>query len=169
LAGNARRGKGSTDVTASPAAAAAARSSSLVFWDVTSAMWAGLAALFLRQFGHAILEPPCHDKEETLLGYNTINKTIILGTYLVIPIVHLLAAPTWTAEGLRAVAATVAWHWLLWTAAVVLGRVVYLMWAHGGWLALVWLIKLVTDPVTDILAYSPRYVLRWRSGGSGPR
>src|SRR5262245_17070070 len=54
----------------------------LVFWDVTTAMWAGLAALFLRQVGHAVLEPPCHDKEATLLGYNTRNKTLILGVYL---------------------------------------------------------------------------------------
>src|SRR5215510_13174115 len=54
----------------------------LAFWDLTTAMWAGLAALFLRQTGHAVLEPPCHDKEATLLGYNTRNKTMILGTYL---------------------------------------------------------------------------------------
>ena len=47
----------------------------LAFWDLTTAMWAGLGALFLRQIGHAILEPPCHDKEATLLGFNTRNKT----------------------------------------------------------------------------------------------
>jgi glutamate-1-semialdehyde 2,1-aminomutase len=76
----------------------------LAFWDLTTAMWAGLAALFLRQFGHAILEPPCHDKE------------------------------------------------------VVLGRVAYLVWAHGPRLALVWLVKLVTDPLTDVIAYSPRFL-----------
>ena len=69
----------------------------LAFWDLTTAMWAGLAALFLRQIGHAVLEPPCHDKEATLLGYNTRNKTLILGTYLMIPLVHLLLAPAWTA------------------------------------------------------------------------
>src|SRR5262245_18312995 len=43
----------------------------LAFWDLTTAMWASLAALFLRQMGHAVLVPPCHGKEETLLGYNT--------------------------------------------------------------------------------------------------
>ena len=41
------------------------------FFDLTSAMCLGLAALFVPQFGHAILEPPCHDKEALLLGYNT--------------------------------------------------------------------------------------------------
>ena len=130
----------------------------LAFWDLTTAMWAALGALFLRQIGHAVLEPPCHDKEETLLGYNTFNKSIILGTYLLIPAVHLMLAPPWTGEALGAVAATVAWQWFLWTGAVVAGRVLYLVWAHNGWLAMVWLVKLVTDPLTDILAYSPKFL-----------
>lgn len=62
----------------------------LAFWDLTTAMWVGLAAPFLRQIGHAILEPPCHDKEATLLGYNTRNRTMILGTYLLIPVVNVV-------------------------------------------------------------------------------
>jgi hypothetical protein len=43
---------------------------------------------------------------------------------------------------------------------VVDGRVVYLAWALDTCLALVWLVKLVTDPLTDLLAYSPRYLRR---------
>jgi glutamate-1-semialdehyde 2,1-aminomutase len=31
----------------------------LAFSNLTRAMYLGLAALFVRQFGHAILEPPC--------------------------------------------------------------------------------------------------------------
>jgi glutamate-1-semialdehyde 2,1-aminomutase len=132
----------------------------LVFRDLTTAMWAALAALFLRQLGHAVLEPPCHDKEETLLGYNTRNKTIILGTYLLIPVVHLLRAPAWTGEALSGVLATVAQQWFFWTLLVVAGRVAYLVRAHGMRLALVWFVKLVTDPITDIAAYSPHYLRR---------
>jgi glutamate-1-semialdehyde 2,1-aminomutase len=127
----------------------------LAFRDLTTAMWAGLAALFLRQIGHAVLEPPCHDKEATLLGYNTRNKSLILGTYLVIPIAHLLRAGSLTAEGL---AAGVAFHWFVWTGVVVLGRVAYLAWTHGPWLALVWFVKLITDPITDLIAYAPRFL-----------
>jgi len=130
----------------------------LAFWDLTTAMWAGLAALFLRQIGHAILEPPCHDKEATLLGYNTRNKTLILGTYLVIPLINVLWSGAWTAEALRPLAATVAYEWLAWTAAVVAGRVAYLVWAHGPRLALVWFVKLASDPLTDVIAYSPRFL-----------
>jgi glutamate-1-semialdehyde 2,1-aminomutase len=130
----------------------------LAFWDLTTAMWAGLAALFLRQIGHAILEPPCHDKEATLLGYNTRNKTMILGAYLLIPVVNVAWSAAWTAEALRPLAATVAFQWFLWTAAVVAGRVAYLVWAHGPRLALVWFVKLATDPLTDVIAYSPRFL-----------
>jgi glutamate-1-semialdehyde 2,1-aminomutase len=122
----------------------------LAFWDLTPAMWAGLGALFLRQIGHAVLEPPCHDKEMTLLGYNTRNKTIILGTYLVIPVIHLLRASALTPDALGPVMNDVAWHWFL--------RVGYLAWIHGPYLALVWLVKLATDPITDVIAYSPRFL-----------
>ena len=147
----------------------------LVFWDLTAAMWASLIALFLRQLGHAVLEPPCHDKEATLLGYNTWNKTLILGVYLAIPVAHAVAAPAWTAEALRPIAATVAEEWFLWTAAVVAGRVAYLLWAHGARLSMVWLVKLVTDPLTDLIAYTPRYLaapaslLRRRARAGGVR
>jgi glutamate-1-semialdehyde 2,1-aminomutase len=83
----------------------------LAFWDLTTVMWAGLAALFLRQIGHAVLEPPCHDKEALLLGFNTRNKSLILGAYLVIPVVHLARAEAWTGEALASIMATVGWQW----------------------------------------------------------
>jgi glutamate-1-semialdehyde 2,1-aminomutase len=122
-------------------------------------MWAGLAALFLRQVGHAVLEPPCHDKEALLLGFNTPSKTAVLGMYVLVPVLHLAVRP-WTGETLGAMLAAVAREWFVWTLAVVGGRVVYLLWARDAWLALVWFVKLATDPVTDLIAYSPRYLRR---------
>lgn len=130
----------------------------LVFYDLTIAMWASLAALFLRQFGHAVLEPPCHDKEETLLGYNTRNKTLILGAYLVIPVAYLIQAGSWTGQTLMAIAPSVAQAWLVWTALVVGGRVAYLAARLGVRLSAVWFVKLITDPLTDIIAYTPQHV-----------
>jgi glutamate-1-semialdehyde 2,1-aminomutase len=132
----------------------------LAFHDLTAAMWAGLAALFLRQIGHAILEPACHAEEAKLLGFNTRNKTLILGAYLAIPAFHLLRAPAWTVATLTPLMATIAEQWFFWTLTVVGGRVLYLAWAQSAWLALVWFVKLVTDPLTDIVAYSPRYLHR---------
>jgi glutamate-1-semialdehyde 2,1-aminomutase len=128
------------------------------FVDLATAMWAGMAALFVRQLGHAVLEPPCHDKEATLLGYNTRNKSMILGSFLLLPFATIAYAGSWSVEGVRAVAPLVGYWWFGMMAAVVGGRVAYLVATHGPRLALVWFVKLVTDPITDLIAYSPRYL-----------
>jgi glutamate-1-semialdehyde 2,1-aminomutase len=130
----------------------------LAFWDLTRAICIGLAAFFLRQFGHAILEPPCHDKEKLLLGFNTRNKTLILAGYFLIPIVHLVSASSLTVAALPATIAAIAEHWFGWTVAVILGRVVYLIWKHNVRSSMIWFVKVITDPLTDIMAYSPRYL-----------
>ena len=36
---------------------------------------------------------------------------------------------------------------------MVVGRVVYLVWKHNFRIAMIWFVKLVTDPLTDIVAY----------------
>jgi glutamate-1-semialdehyde 2,1-aminomutase len=125
----------------------------LAFSNLTRAMCFGLASLFVRQFGHAVLEPPCHDKEALLLGFNTRNKTLIVLGYLVLPILHLVQASSLTREGLSSMTTAVAQQWFLWTLAVVAGRVGYLVWKHNFRIAMIWFVKLVTDPLTDIVAY----------------
>ena len=125
----------------------------LVFSNLTRAMCYGLASLFVRQFGHAVLEPPCHDKEAALLGFNTRNKTLIALGYLLLPIIQLVQAPALTLEALPSLTTAVAQQWFLWTIAVVVGRVAYLVWAHNLRTAMIWFVKLVTDPLTDIVAY----------------
>lgn len=134
----------------------------LSFSDLTQAMCFGLATLFVRQIGHAVLEPPCHDKEAVLLGFNTRNKTCIVAGYLLIPVIHLVNASSWTAEVLTPMTAAVAQQWFLLTLVVVVGRVAYLVWEHNFRLAMIWFVKLVTDPFTDIGAYSPRYLSAYK-------
>ena len=51
-----------------------------------------------------------------------------------------------------------AQQWFGLTVLVVGWHVGYLMWKHNTWLAMIWFIKLATDPFTDIVAYSPRYI-----------
>lgn len=125
----------------------------LIFFDLTRAMFLGLAALFIRQFGHAILGPPCHDKEAPLLGFNTRNKTLIAIGYFLIPLINLSRTTPLTLAGFTATAPAMAVQWLLFTGAVVLGRVAYLALTHDFRTSMLWFVKLVTDPVTDILAY----------------
>ncbi len=127
-----------------------------IFFNFTLAMLLGMGALFLRQFGHAILEPPCHDKEKLLLGFNTRNKSIIVGGYILIPIV--LAVQLWgygslNSESFASIRSSVALQWFLLTVAAVFGRVLYLIWAHDFRTSMIWFVKLITDPITDIFAY----------------
>ena len=125
----------------------------LIFFDLTAAVCLGLAALFIRQFGHAILEPPCHDKEQLLLGFNTRDKSIIVGGYLAITIAVLAKEGTWSGAGLIAAGPALAHWWFFLTVAVVLGHVVFLAWKHDVRSSLIWFVKLITDPFTDIKAY----------------
>ena len=116
-------------------------------------MFLGLGALFVRQFGHAILEPPCHDKEKALLGYNTRNKTLIVLGYLLIPVIQFFRAGSLSFATLSSISAAVALQWFFFTLAVVFGRVALLAWEYDFRTSMLWFIKLVTDPITDIAAY----------------
>ncbi|MEZ5559995.1 MAG: aminotransferase class III-fold pyridoxal phosphate-dependent enzyme [Pseudomonadales bacterium] len=129
----------------------------LLFVNLPLAVWMGVVSLFLRQAGHALIEPPCHDKEQLLLGFDTRSKTFIVAGYALIPLGNWL----WAAEGSAAmdVAATVGLQWFAFTGLVILGRVLLLVRRHGFNNSMVWFIKLVTDPITDIKAYY-RSVLR---------
>jgi glutamate-1-semialdehyde 2,1-aminomutase len=124
--------------------------------DLTRAMFLGLASLFVRQFGHAVLEPACHDEEKLLLGYNTRNKTLIVIGYVAIPVVVMAQAGAWNLAAVVSMADVIALQWFRWTAVVVLGRVVFLTWKHDLRIAMIWFVKLVTDPFTDVVAYFPR-------------
>ena len=127
----------------------------LLFANFTIAMWLGLVALILRQAGHALIEPPCRDKERLLLGFDTPSKSIILGSYLLIPLWDLYAAEVVSWANAASLVLTVAQHWFILTAVVVFGRVFVLIDKHGLRNALVWFVKLITDPFTDVIAYYP--------------
>ena len=130
----------------------------LLFTDLTTAVTFSLAALFVRQFGHAIIEPPCHDKEELLLGFNTRNKTLIVAGYVLIPIINVIGASAWTLAAFADKLPAIAQQWFGLTVLVVLGRVLYLIRAYNFRISMIWFVKLITDPFTDIVAYSPRYL-----------
>jgi glutamate-1-semialdehyde 2,1-aminomutase len=123
--------------------------------DFTQAMFLGVAALLVRQFGHAVLEPSCHDEEKLLLGYSTRNKSLILAAYVLIPLIGLAQASAWRLPELLAEADGIARLWFGFTLAMVFGRTLWLAVSRGGRIAMIWLVKLVTDPFTDIATYLP--------------
>ena len=128
----------------------------LIFTDLTTAVTFSLAALFVRQLGHAVIEPPCHDKEELLLGYNTRNKTLIISAFLLIPIMNMFNASAWTFAAFVEQLPAIAEQWFGLTLVVVVGRVAYLVWLHDFRVSMIWFVKLITDPFTDLIAYTPR-------------
>src|SRR5262245_29519795 len=96
----------------------------LMFTDLTTAVACSLAALFLRQFGHAVIEPPCHDKEELLLGFTTRSKTVVVGAFLALPLVYL-----W--QGGPELLPRIAEGWFVLMLAVVLGHTALLVYGFG--------------------------------------
>jgi glutamate-1-semialdehyde 2,1-aminomutase len=124
-----------------------------IFFDLTQAMCIGLAALFVRQFGHAILEPPSHDKEQALLGFNTRDKSFLVAGYLLLPAAHLVKAGSVSLSALMSIVLVVAHEWFFLTAAVVLGHITFLVWKFDFRTSMIWFIKLITDPFTDLGAY----------------
>lgn len=132
----------------------------LMFTDLTTSTWLGLAALLVRQFGHAVIEPACHDEESLLLGYTTRDKTLIVLGYLLIPVIALAQAGAWTFDAFRSALEMIALNWFRWTAFVIFIRVVYLTWTHDFRISMIWFVKLITDPITDIIAYFPKWPAR---------
>jgi hypothetical protein len=57
----------------------------------------------------------------------------------------------------------IAQQWLLLTVIVVVGHVAYLVWEHNVRSAMIWFVKLATDPFTDIVAYYSSVSRLWQS------
>jgi glutamate-1-semialdehyde 2,1-aminomutase len=128
----------------------------ILLFDLTTAVSLGLAALFVRQFGHAVLEPDAHEKEMSLLGFTTRNKTLIVLGYLLIPIAHMAEAQSLHYSVFVERMPAIAEHWWYWTQLVIVGRVAYLCWKFSFRTSMIWYVKLVTDPLTDVITYFPR-------------
>jgi glutamate-1-semialdehyde 2,1-aminomutase len=122
------------------------------YFDLTKAMYLGLGALTIRQLGHAILEPPSHDKEKALLGFNTRDKSLLVGGYLLVPVITFAILRSLGQSSLSMIS-VVAHLWFLLTLAAVLGHVAMLVWKHDFRSSMIWLVKLITDPFTDIATY----------------
>lgn len=123
----------------------------IFFNDYERAVYLGLGSLIIRQAGHYIFEPPCHDKEQAMLGFDTQNKVKVVIGYGIVPTVVLAKFIISTSLDF-----SVAQLWLLMTFLVVFGRVTVLWMRFGFVVSMHWYCKFVTDPFTDIPAY-------WRS------
>jgi len=130
----------------------------IFFNDYRNAIYLGLGSLVLRQAGHYVFEPPCHEKEQAMLGFDTKKKVKIVITYFIIPTVFLigLSYNSKFSDVVSQYDVTVADLWLIATLCVVFGRVIFLWYTMNFVTSMHWFVKFVTDPWTDIPAY-------WRS------
>jgi glutamate-1-semialdehyde 2,1-aminomutase len=74
-----------------------------------------------------------------------------------------MAAGNWTVAGFIEKFPIIAQQWWGLTLVVIFGRVIYLAWLYNFRVSLIWFVKLITDPFTDILAYLPRSASAWRA------
>lgn len=138
----------------------------LVAWGVS---------MTTRQLGHFVFEPKGYDtindmsfehKEDVKLGYNLRRKVVLLTIWAGLPIA-LLIDPT--AMGylqphadLASYLINVGWTWFWLGVGGALFRTVHLFLLKDMETGLVWLLKIITDPLHDIKLYwkSPFYLLR---------
>lgn len=101
-----------------------------------------ILSMVLRQSGHIIFEPPSHDKQKLQLGFNTRAKMFVLGLYGLTPLTYIVEND---------------FHKIIVykTTFLIVGHTIALYNNYGFIIASVWLIKFLTDPFTDIIAYYP--------------
>lgn len=133
---------------------------------VAAALVAWLVSMTSRQMGHFFFEPKTYDevnrathehKEEIKVGYNLKRKLVLLSIWVAIPIALWLLEPG--TDGLLRKAGQ---FWLYLGFGGLAFRTLQLFFIRDIQTGLTWLVKIVTDPIHDVLLYykSPLYLLK---------
>lgn len=142
---------------------------------VISAYIAWLFSMTTRQAGHFFFEPKDYDtynqatqdhKEEIKIGYNLKRKRVLIACWLAVPLLAYFDAALFNFVMPDAAPDTlldrIGWGWLWLGLAAVVFRMIQLTAIQSRRVALVWCIKILTDPFHDAVIYrkSPIYLLR---------
>lgn len=142
---------------------------------VISAYIAWLFAMTTRQAGHFFFEPKDYDtynqatqdhKEAIKIGYNLKRKRVLIACWLAVPVLAYFDAALFNFVMPDAAPDTlidrIGWGWLWLGLAAVVFRMIQLTAIQSRRVALVWCIKILTDPFHDAVIYrkSPVYLLR---------
>ena len=142
---------------------------------VVSAYIAWLFAMTSRQAGHFFFEPKDYDaynqatqehKEKIKIGYNLKRKRVLIACWLSVPLLAYFDAALFNFVMPDAAPDTlldrIGWGWLWLGVAAVIFRMIQLTAIQSRRVALVWCIKILTDPFHDAVIYrkSPIYLLR---------
>jgi hypothetical protein len=142
---------------------------------VISAYIAWLFSMTTRQAGHFFFEPKDYDtynqatqdyKEEIKVGYNLKRKRVLIACWLAVPMLAYFDAALFNFVMPDAAPDTlidrIGWGWLWLGLAAVVFRMIQLTAIQSRRVALVWCIKILTDPFHDAVIYrkSPIYLLQ---------
>jgi hypothetical protein len=142
---------------------------------VVSAYIAWLISMTTRQAGHFFFEPKDYDtynqatqdhKESIKIGYNLKRKRVLIACWLAVPLLAYFDAALFNFVMPDAAPDTlidrIGWGWLWLGLAAVVFRMIQLTAIQSRRVAIVWCIKILTDPFHDAVIYrkSPIYLLR---------
>jgi hypothetical protein len=142
---------------------------------VVSAYVAWIISMTTRQAGHFFFEPKDYDtynqatqehKEEIKIGYNLKRKRVLIACWLAVPLLAYFDAALFNFVMPDAAPDTlldrIGWGWLWLGVAAVVFRMIQLTAIQSRKVALVWCIKILTDPFHDAIIYrkSPIYLMR---------
>jgi len=142
---------------------------------VISAYIAWLFSMTTRQAGHFFFEPKDYDtynqatqdhKEAIKIGYNLKRKRVLIACWLAVPVLAYFDAALFNFVMPDAAPDTlidrIGWGWLWLGVAAVVFRMIQLTAIQSRKVALVWCLKILTDPFHDAIIYrkSPLYLMR---------
>jgi hypothetical protein len=142
---------------------------------VISAYIAWLFSMTTRQAGHFFFEPKDYDtynqatqdhKEAIKIGYNLKRKRVLIACWLAVPVLAYFDAALFNFVMPDAAPDTlidrIGWGWLWLGLAAVVFRMIQLTAIQSRKVALVWCLKILTDPFHDAVIYrkSPLYLMR---------
>jgi len=142
---------------------------------VVSAYIAWLISMPTRQAGHFFFEPKDYDtynqatqdhKEAIKIGYNLKRKRVLIACWLAVPVLAYFDAALFNFVMPDAAPDTlldrIGWGWLWLAVVAVVFRMIQLTAIQSRRVAIVWCIKILTDPFHDAVIYrkSPIYLLK---------
>jgi len=142
---------------------------------VVSAYVAWIISMTTRQAGHFFFEPKDYDtynqatqdhKEAIKIGYNLKRKRVLIACWLAVPLLAYFDAALFNFVMPDAAPDTLidrlGWGWLWLGLAAVVFRMIQLTAIQSRKVALVWCLKIMTDPFHDAIIYrkSPIYLMR---------
>jgi hypothetical protein len=142
---------------------------------VVSAYVAWIISMTTRQAGHFFFEPKDYDtynqatqdhKEAIKIGYNLKRKRVLIACWLAVPVLAYFDAALFNFVMPDAAPDTlidrIGWGWLWLGLAAVVFRMIQLTAIQSRKVALVWCLKIMTDPFHDAIIYrkSPIYLMR---------